>query len=74
MRGIGYERIKRGVLVASVGASFLLPVTAAQASPPAWAPAPGYWTYGAGGQSGSTGQSGDRGGRSGAKISGHKIG
>ena len=48
MRGIGYERIKRGVLLASVGATFLAPAAAAQACPPPWAPAWGYWQHGPG--------------------------
>jgi hypothetical protein len=78
MREIAYDRVKRGVLLASVGAAFLLPATAAQATPPAWAPAGGYWCYSAAtGQSGD-GQSGDGQGaggqQSGGHITGHKIG
>ena len=79
MRGIGYDRIKRGVLLATLGASFLIPAAAAQASPPAWAPAYGYWAHagwrGQGVEQGAQGgHSGRQGGRRGAKIAGHKIG
>jgi hypothetical protein len=67
MRGIGYDRIKRGVLVASTGAAFLLPAAAAQATPPAWAPAYGYRDNVAKTQ-------GVHGGQAAGKITGHKIG
>jgi hypothetical protein len=67
MRGIAYERIKRGVLLASVGATFLAPAAAAQACPPPWAPAWGYWQHGPG-----TVQHGN--GHSAGTITGHRIG
>jgi hypothetical protein len=66
MRGIAYGKIKRGLLLASVGvaslpAAFLVPVTSAQACPPAHAPAWGYWSHGPGSQSGGS-------------VTGHRIG
>jgi hypothetical protein len=69
MRGIAYRRIKRGVLLASVGlasvpAAFLVPVTSAQASPSAHAPAWGYWSHGV-----AWG-----GSKSGGSVTGHRIG
>jgi hypothetical protein len=69
MREIAYGRIRRGVLLASVGvaslpAAFLVPVTSAQACPPAHARAWGYWSHGV-----SWG-----GSQSGGSVTGHRIG
>jgi hypothetical protein len=67
MRGILYDRIKRGVLLTSVGAAFLVPVAAAQASQSS-APAYGYWSHGPVSKTQHGAQP------SGGKVTGHRIG
>jgi hypothetical protein len=68
MRMIGYDRIKRGALLVSVGAAFLAPAATAQACPPAHAPAWGYWSHGV------TAAHGAESRHSGGSVAGHKIG
>jgi hypothetical protein len=68
MRVIGYDRIKRGALLVSVGAAFLAPAATAQACPPAHAPAWGYWSHGVQAAQNSQGK------HSAGSITGHKIG
>ena len=73
MRAIAYDRVKRGVLLVSVGATFLLPAAAAQACPRAWAPAHGYWSRGFAVHDAQSQNSGNGAGSAGA-ITGHRIG
>jgi type IV secretory pathway VirB2 component (pilin) len=73
MRGILYDRIKRGVLLTSVGAAFLIPVASAQACPAPQAPAWGFWSHILQVVHGAPAQHAG-GSPSGGNITGHRIG